>query len=63
MSSFTVLINKIIYSALMNVNLLKVRTISSIGRNILRIEHSSGSSLEFRDDGKVYYNGFELETK
>jgi len=58
--SFTDDLKGLIHDMLLNVSLLKVKTIRSIGRKPMRLEHDSGGNLEFRSDGRVYYNGYEV---
>jgi hypothetical protein len=43
---------------LQNVSLLKVKTIRSIGRKPMRLEHDSGSSIEFNADGTIDIIGY-----
>lgn len=46
-------------SMLMNVQLMRVKNIRSIGRNKLRIEHDSGGSVVFNSDGTISITGYE----
>lgn len=48
----------LITDMLQNVSLLKVKTIRSIGRKPMRLEHDSGSSIEFNADGTIDITGY-----
>lgn len=53
-------LRSIIYDILHNLDRIHVDLIKSNGLNPLRIRHDSGGILEFRNDGKVYYNDAEI---
>ncbi len=41
---------------------LELSELTSFGRDKLTIRHASGGTIQFRNDGKVYYNGTEIGT-
>jgi len=51
--SFTDDLKGLINDMLLNVSLLKVKTIRSIGRKPMRLEHDSGGSITFNADGTI----------
>lgn len=53
-------LRSIIYDILHNLDRIHVDLIKSNGLNPLRIRHDSGGLIEFRNDGKVYYNNVEI---
>ena len=50
----------LIYDILHNLDRINVDYITSNGLNPLRIRHDSGGIIEFKSDGKAYYNGTEI---
>ena len=50
----------LIYDILHNLDRINVDYITSNGLNPLRIRHGSGGIIEFRSDGKAYYNDVEI---
>ena len=50
----------LIYDILHNLDRINVDYITSNGLNPLRIRHDSGGIIEFRSDGKAYYNDTEI---
>lgn len=55
--SFISELKGLVNDMLQNVSLLKVKTIRSIGRNPLRIEHDSGGVIQFNADGTIDITG------
>lgn len=53
-------LRSMIYDILHNLDRIHVDLVKSNGLNPLRIRHDSGGLIEFRNDGKVYYNGTEI---
>ena len=51
-------VKSIVRQMLMNVGLMKVKNIRSIGRNPMRIEHDSGGYIQFNPDGTIDINGY-----
>jgi hypothetical protein len=50
-------IQGIIDDKLMNIGLMKVKNIRSVGRSQMNIEHDSGSYIRFKPDGTIDTNG------
>ena len=50
----------LIYDILHNLDRINVDYITSNGLNPLRIRHDSGGLIEFKSDGKAYYNNVEI---
>ena len=50
----------LIYDILHNLDRINVDYITSNGLNPLRIRHDSGGIIEFKSDGKAYYNDVEI---
>ena len=50
----------LIYDILNNLDRINVDYITSNGMNPLRIRHDSGGIIEFKSDGKAYYNDVEI---
>ena len=46
-----------------SLSVLRLRLLTSDGSKPLVIRHQSGAKLEFKNDGKVYYNGTEIGTE
>jgi hypothetical protein len=55
-------INAMIQSAIASLKKLELSELTSFGRDKLTIRHASGGTIQFRNDGKVYYNGTEIGT-
>jgi hypothetical protein len=53
-------INAMIQSAIASLKKLELSELTSFGRDKLTIRHASGGTIQFRNDGKVYYNGTEI---
>jgi len=62
MSRMSDAINAMIQSAIASLKKLELSELTSFGRDKLTIRHASGGTLQFRNDGKVYYNGTEIGT-
>jgi hypothetical protein len=55
-------INAMIQSAIASLKTLELSELTSFGMDKLTIRHASGGTIQFRNDGKVYYNGTEIGT-
>lgn len=62
MSRMSDAINAMIQSAIASLKKLELSELTSFGRDKLTIRHASGGTIQFRNDGKVYYNGTEIGT-
>jgi len=60
MSRMSDAINAMIQSAIASLKKLELSELTSFGRDKLTIRHASGGTIQFRNDGKVYYNGTEI---